>query len=100
METNWKDIRQEHGPLVWSVAWRILKHHADALDCSQEVFIEAIQRSKLHPVENWGAFLRWLTTRRALDLARRRNRTKSVGLAQLGDLAQKQRSTKRWPMKS
>ncbi|MEM9643653.1 MAG: sigma-70 family RNA polymerase sigma factor, partial [Planctomycetota bacterium] len=72
---DWNQIQQEHGSLVWGVAWRILNHHADALDCAQEVFAEAFQRSSEKPIENWSGYLRWLTTRRALDLARSRRRT-------------------------
>jgi RNA polymerase sigma factor (sigma-70 family) len=60
---------------VWSVAWRILNHHADALDCAQEVFVEAFERSQTTPINNWAGFLRWLTTHRALDVARSRRRT-------------------------
>ena len=77
MNTDWERIRREHAPAVWSVAWRILKHHADALDCSQDVFIEAMRRSETSEIEDWNGFLRWLTTRRALDYARRRQRRRT-----------------------
>jgi RNA polymerase sigma factor (sigma-70 family) len=75
---DWNQIRQEHGPLVWSVAWRVLNHHADALDCAQEVFVEAFQRSQKTPIDNWPGFLRWLTTHRALDIARNRRRMRQA----------------------
>ncbi len=69
-----EEIRHEYAPMVWSVVWRILAHDADALECSQEVFLEAIERSRIAPVDNWGGFLRWLATRRAIDMLRRRQR--------------------------
>ena len=74
MAEDWEQIRREHAALVWGVAWRILASREDALDCSQDVFLEAFQRGDRRPVENWPAFLRWLTTRRAIDMLRRRRR--------------------------
>lgn len=88
MAVDWVQIRKEHGPLVWSVAWRILNHHADALDCAQEVFIEAFERSERLPITDWGAFLRWLTTRRAIDSLRRKQRTKMVTSPRLDSVPQ------------
>lgn len=48
------------------------------MDCCQEVFAEAIERGRRTPVVDWGAFLRWLATRRAIDYLRRRDR-RAVG---------------------
>ncbi len=53
---------------------RILKHEADALDCWQDVFLEAWERSRRGPVTSWEGLLRWLATRRAIDALRRRQR--------------------------
>lgn len=72
-------IRESHGPRVWSIVSRILKHHDDALDCFQEVFTEAIVRSRRAAVNDWGALLCWLATRRAIDALRRRKRTMTSG---------------------
>ena len=74
MSVDWEEIRREHAPLMWEIAWRILQHEADALDCCQEVFAEAVERSRKAPVENWPAFLNWLTTHRSIDSLRRRKR--------------------------
>ncbi len=74
MAIDWEEVRREYAPMVWSVVWRILAHDADALECSQEVFLEAIERSRGLPVDNCGGFLRWLATRRAIDMLRRRKR--------------------------
>ena len=87
MSTDWEDIRRRCVPEMWSIAWRILKHDSDALDCCQDVFSEAFQRTNdpsKKPIENWEAFLNWLTTRRAIDLLRKRNRKSQPTL--LGEL--------------
>jgi RNA polymerase sigma factor (sigma-70 family) len=65
--------------MVWGVVVRILRHEADALDCLQDVFAEAIERDRRADVANWGAVLRWLATRRAIDLLRRRARQPVTG---------------------
>ncbi len=71
---NWDKIRQTHTSMVWNTVIRILKHEDDALDCCQDVFAEAMERGQRSHVADWGAFLRWLATRRAIDKLRRRNR--------------------------
>lgn len=74
MRVDWEQIRREHAPRMWSIAWRILRHEADALDCCQDVFAEGLERSQKTPIENWGGYLSWLTTCRAIDALRRRKR--------------------------
>ncbi len=64
---------------MWGVVVRILRHEADALDCFQDVFAEAIERDRGATVANWGAVLRWLATRRAIDILRRRARLPVAG---------------------
>ncbi|MEX1026943.1 MAG: sigma-70 family RNA polymerase sigma factor [Candidatus Paceibacterota bacterium] len=76
--TDWDTIRETHAPMVWSTVARILKRHDDALDCFQDVFAEAITRGRRGPVTDWGALLRWLATRRAIDCLRRRKRQSTV----------------------
>ena len=71
---EWRDIAIRHGPLVWATAYRILQDHDEAADCHQEVFVDAIRRATSEAIENWPAFLRWLTVRRALDRLRRLQR--------------------------
>ncbi len=53
---------------------RILNHEADAIDCYQDVFLELLEKSDYENINNPGAFLRWLTTRRAIDALRKRQR--------------------------
>jgi RNA polymerase sigma-70 factor, ECF subfamily len=69
---DWPEIREQHGPLVWRTVYRILRDHAEALDCLQDVFAEVIARPPPEEVLSWPAFLRWLAVRRALDRLRRR----------------------------
>jgi RNA polymerase sigma-70 factor, ECF subfamily len=71
---DWEDIRGQYGRLIWSTAYRILKKHDQALDCCQEVFLEAWQRSQEQVVRDWPSFLRWLAAHRALDRLRKRQR--------------------------
>jgi RNA polymerase sigma factor (sigma-70 family) len=72
-----EEIRSRHGCLVWNTVYRILRDHADSLDCYQDVFCEALQRLSRQEVENWPAYLRWLATRRAIDRLRTRQRRQS-----------------------
>jgi RNA polymerase sigma-70 factor (ECF subfamily) len=72
--TDWTTIVDQHGQLVWATAWRLLGNAADALDCYQETFLEAVKVARREPVNNWGALLRHLATARALDLLRARCR--------------------------
>jgi RNA polymerase sigma factor (sigma-70 family) len=69
---DWQQVREQHGPLVWATAFRILADHAEAADCSQDVFAEVLERSSPHEVRDWPAFLRWLTVKRALNRLRQR----------------------------
>ena len=74
---QWLNIETEFGPLVWQTVFRLLRTHADALDCYQDVMLEAFERSgsNAKPVENWPAYLKWLSVRRGLDRLRRAGRT-------------------------
>jgi RNA polymerase sigma-70 factor (ECF subfamily) len=69
---DWRQLREQHGPLVWSTVYRILADHAEASDCFQDVFAEVLERSSPDEVRDWPAFLRWLATRRALNRLRKR----------------------------
>ena len=72
--TDWDDIVRRHGQVVWQAAWRLLGNHADALDCYQKAFLDAIQVAGRETVRDWPAVLRRLATARALDLLRSRYR--------------------------
>jgi RNA polymerase sigma-70 factor (ECF subfamily) len=68
---EWDKVWQRYGSLVWATVYRILGDHARALDCCQDVFAEVLERSRVRQVRDWGAFLKWLATRRAIDCLRR-----------------------------
>jgi RNA polymerase sigma-70 factor (ECF subfamily) len=72
--TNWPEIVEEHGPLVWRVGYRLLNQDADAADCFQRTFISALELSRKEAIHHWPALLRRLATSRALELLRQRHR--------------------------
>ena len=72
--TDWDDIVARHGRVVWETAWRMLGNHADALDCYQAAFLDALELVRRETVRDWPALLRRLAAARALDLLRGRYR--------------------------
>jgi RNA polymerase sigma-70 factor, ECF subfamily len=80
--TDWKTIVEQYGGLVWATACRLVGDCADASDCFQETFLEAVKISRREPVRDWSALLRHLATARALDLlrvrCRQRDRTEAL----------------------
>lgn len=72
MEPNWYVLVRTWGPMVYSAAWRVLGHEADAEDVTQDVFTEALGHWQRNQVRNWGAWLRRLTVCRAIDRLRQR----------------------------
>ena len=75
--TDWNTIIEQHGQLVWATAYRLLGNPADAADCFQDTFLEAIKVARREPVRQWEAFLRHLATARSLDLLRARCRRRA-----------------------
>ncbi len=65
----------EHGGLVWHTVYRLLGPHADAADCFQDTFVDALRLARRTQVENWPGVLRRIATARALDRLRLRMRT-------------------------
>lgn len=84
---DWNDILAAHGPAVWKTVYRLLGHHADALDCYQETFLAAYRSVEREPVAHWPSFLTSLATRRAIDRLRQRGRSRKR-LASLDDIAE------------
>lgn len=86
---DWKSIVEQYGGLVWATACRLLGNGADASDCFQETFLEAVKIACKEPVRDWSALLRHLATARALDLlrVRCRQRGRTVAMADSGDVA-------------
>ena len=69
---DWPRIVREHGPMAFETAWRVLGDAADAEDAVQDAFVAALRLHAREAVGNWGALLRHLAGRRALDLLRKR----------------------------
>lgn len=82
---NWREILEEHGPMVWRTVYRLLGRHDDALDCYQETFLAAYRASSGRPVEHWPSFLATLAARRAIDRLRHRVRLR-VRFAPIDDV--------------
>ncbi len=75
---DWKAIVEEHGPLVWRTAYRLLGNEADAADCYQEAFAAALAVSQRENVRNWPGMLRKLATVHGLDRLRRRCKERAL----------------------
>ncbi len=71
---DWDEICESYGPLVWSTVYRVLNHHAESLECYQDVFLEAFTKTRERPVDDWPSLLKWLSVRRAIDRLRQRTR--------------------------
>ena len=71
---DWSQIVQQHGPLVWTTVYRLLRHDADAADCFQRTFLSALVLARTQSIHNWPGLLRRLGTARALESLRQRLR--------------------------
>jgi RNA polymerase sigma factor (sigma-70 family) len=74
MMTDWSQILQQHGPMVWKTIGRLVDHEADGADCFQRTFVAALQLTRTETVRNWPAMLKRLATARALECLRHRYR--------------------------
>ncbi len=75
--TDWNSIVRQHGRVAWLTAYRLLGNDADASDCYQNTFLEALKVARREAVRDWPPLLRRLATARALDMLRIRYRGKS-----------------------
>ena len=72
---DWDAILREDGPAVWKTAFRLLANRADADECFQETFADAVTLARKQPgnvIRNWRAMLVRLSTARAIDRLRQR----------------------------
>jgi len=74
---DWDQILAQHAQAVWRVAYRVVGTTADADECMQEAFVDAVRVAGRETVRDWGALLRRLVTVRALDCLRRRHTEKA-----------------------
>src|SRR5271166_6943731 len=85
--TDWEAVVGQHVEIVRRTVYRLVGNDADAWDCVQETFLEAVRIDRREPVHDWPALLRHLATARALDLLRMRSRQRCRCSAE-ADLAQ------------
>jgi RNA polymerase sigma-70 factor (ECF subfamily) len=76
--TDWNTIIDRHGRIVWQTAYRLLGNDADAWDCYQNAFLDAVRVDAREIVRDWPTLLRLLATRGALALLRKRYRGAKV----------------------
>ena len=73
--TDWAQVVQEYGPVVWRTAYRLLNNEPDAADCFQRTFVAAMELARTEvTIRNWPAFLNRLATLRALEFLRLKRR--------------------------
>ena len=72
--SEWEDIVNKYGSLVWHTVYRLLGDDAEAADCYQEAFLSAVEFSKSQRVRNCSALLTRLATSKAIDRLRIRFR--------------------------
>jgi RNA polymerase sigma-70 factor (ECF subfamily) len=73
--TDWPQIVQKYGPVVWRTAYRLLNNEPDAADCFQRTFMAALELTRTElTIRNWPAFLSRLATLRALECLRQKRR--------------------------
>jgi len=72
------ELTDRYGRMVFATAYRVLGNTHDAEDALQDVFLKLLHTWNGHlkpgAVRDWGAYLRVMTTRRAVDLLRRTSR--------------------------
>lgn len=78
MSHDWRKIAKEHGPMVWRAVFRVLRSHAESLDCWQDVMLEAFEKTEGRQIDNWPGYLRWLAVHRALDRFRSGQRRRQI----------------------
>jgi RNA polymerase sigma-70 factor (ECF subfamily) len=77
---DWESIVRTHTPLAFDAAWRLLGHAADTEDAVQEALLDAFRLHCSQKVDNWGALVRHLATRRAIDRLRKRRKAAPMPL--------------------
>lgn len=75
--TDWETVVNENVTSVQQTVYRLVGNHADAWDCIQETFLEAVKINRRETVRNWSALLRHLATARAMDLLRKRSQQRN-----------------------
>ncbi len=77
---DWETVVRENQDMVWRLAYRLLGREADAADCFQETFLDALKIAQRETVRNWPGLLKRVTVARALDCLRSRKRNNKLSL--------------------
>jgi RNA polymerase sigma-70 factor, ECF subfamily len=72
--TDWEAVVRENVAAVQRTVYRLVGNHADAWDCIQETFLEAVRIDRRGAIRDWPALLRLVAVTRSLDLLRVRIR--------------------------
>jgi RNA polymerase sigma-70 factor (ECF subfamily) len=75
--TDWEAVIGQHVGIVQRTVHRLVENDADAWDCIQDTFLEAVKIDRRESIRNWSALLRHVATAKALDLLRRRFRQRA-----------------------
>lgn len=68
-----EELVHEHARMVFRIAYSVLRHHADAEDVAQEVFLRVLRHGReLDRVRNQRAWVAKIAWRTAVDRAKRR----------------------------
>lgn len=80
------DIVDRYERRVFAIAVRICRHHEDARDVTQDVFVTALRSlATFRGDAQLATWLHRVTVNAALDLVRRRGRREGPGLEEVGD---------------
>jgi RNA polymerase sigma-70 factor, ECF subfamily len=71
-DPTWEEILAVHGQMAVLTAWRILGRTQDTEDVVQESWMECLRLRSSGDIQDWGAAIRVITTRRAIDRLRKR----------------------------
>ncbi len=75
--TDWEAVVRENVAAVQRTVYRLVGNHADAWDCVQETFLEAVRFERRGTVRDWPALLHRVAVARSLDLLRVRIRQRN-----------------------
>jgi RNA polymerase sigma-70 factor (ECF subfamily) len=94
--TDWSQILETHGRIVWKTVNRFIDDDADAADCFQDTFLAVLEFSRKNQIRNWPGLLKRLATTNALAHLRKGMR-KSIPSVLPGDPAEVSDSARQPP---
>ena len=83
---TWEDIARDHGPFLYTVAYRLTGNDADAQDIVQEALVRVRRGLETYVPGSLEGWLARIVTNVFLDEVRRRRRRPTVALPEQPDL--------------